>query len=310
MNPLELLLFDQSGVLTYRQALLHCTAAQIRHKVDRGTWRRIFRGVFVTDGGRLTADQQRWAAVLAAGDGSVLAGLEAARVSGLRIKSHRLVIDVLIPGDRKIVKMPRPELMEMSSFRAHRTTTLSKEELQVGKPMRTLIGRSILDAAQWALSDEEARTIVAAACQQRLVTPAELRVATERQPLAKRRALVLEVAAFAEGGATTLTEIDFVRLCRKHQLPEPDLQERRKDASGRMRYLDAYWRAYHLHVEIDGSHHMQVGHWAADMLRQNEVWLSGDRVLRFPAHLVRTNPALVVAQVCAALTAAGWHGPN
>lgn len=107
----------------------------------------------------------------------------------------------------------------------------------------------------------------------------------------------------ALGGATALSEIDFVKLCRRHRLPEPDLQERRKDAGGRTRYLDAYWRKWKLHVEIDGAHHMDARHWGKDMLRQNEVWLEGDRVLRFPAFLVRTEPLAVVAQLRAALGA-------
>ncbi|MGW4502297.1 hypothetical protein ACWENR_27280, partial [Micromonospora sp. NPDC004336] len=28
-------------------------------------------------------------------------------------------------------------------------------------------------------------------------------------------------------------------------------------------------------TEIDGAHHMDVRHWAADMRRQNDVWTSG-----------------------------------
>jgi very-short-patch-repair endonuclease len=97
-----------------------------------------------------------------------------------------------------------------------------------------------------------------------------------------------------------------VKLCRRNRLPLPDLQERRSDANGRNRYLDAYWRQYRLHVEVDGAHHLDERHWGADMLRQNEVWLRGDRLLRFPAWLLRTDPARVVAQLRAALHAAGW----
>jgi hypothetical protein len=140
------------------------------------------------------------------------------------------------------------------------------------------------------------------------VLPAEIVTVAERLPRLRRRALVLETAVLAAGGATALSEIDLVKLCAKHGLPRPDLQEPRKDAAGRNRYLDAYWRRYRLHVEIDGTHHMDERHWAADMLRQNEVWLQGDRVLRFPAWLLRADPARVVAQLGTALRSAGWHG--
>ena len=86
------------------------------------------------------------------------------------------------------------------------------------------------------------------------------------------------------------------------ELPKPDMQVLRKDASGRNRYLDAYWEEHKLHVEVDGAHHMEVRHWTADMLRQNEVWLEGDRVLRFPAHLLKHRPEIVMEQIRQALT--------
>ncbi|MEU8163091.1 hypothetical protein [Micromonospora parva] len=91
------------------------------------------------------------------------------------------------------------------------------------------------------------------------------------------------------GGAQALSEIDFLRLCRRHWLPAPDLQEHRVDAAGRNRWLDAYWRKWRVQVEVDGAHHMDARQWAADMRRQNDVWTSGDRILRFPAWLVRAR---------------------
>lgn len=148
--------------------------------------------------------------------------------------------------------------------------------------------------------------MVAAGCQQRLVTPAEIAAVVDRLPRARRRALVLETARDAQGGAEALSEIDFLRLCRRYGLPRPDLQERRRDASGRVRYLDAYWRLWRLHVEVDGAHHLDVRHWEADMRRQNDVWISGDRVLRFSAWQVRHAPAEVAQQLRRALAAAGW----
>jgi very-short-patch-repair endonuclease len=59
-------------------------------------------------------------------------------------------------------------------------------------------------------------------------------------------------------------------------------------------------------VEIDGAQHLEVRAAWADMKRQNDLWITGVRVLRFPAWLVRTRPAEVLAQVRAALIAAGW----
>jgi hypothetical protein len=53
---------------------------------------------------------------------------------------------------------------------------------------------------------------------------------------------------------------------------------------------------------------MDVRQWAEDMRRQNDIWVAGDRILRFLAWLVRSRPDEVAASVRAALSAAGWSG--
>ena len=169
------------------------------------------------------------------------------------------------------------------------------------------MARAVLDAAQWARTDDEAHSLLAAACQQRLVTPAQIREVLDRRPRAPRRGLIGRAIGDIEGGATALSEIDFVRLCRRAGLPRPDLQKRRRDRAGRVRYLDVYWQEWGLHVEVDGAHHMDARQWAADMRRQNDVWIAGDRILRFAAFDLRHRPEVVIAQLTAALRAAGWR---
>lgn len=72
---------------------------------------------------------------------------------------------------------------------------------------------------------------------------------------------------------------------------------------GRRRHLDVYWDDWRVAAEIDGSAHTDVRHWWDDSLRQNELVVSGDVVLRFPAHIVRSAPALVANQIRRALLA-------
>ena len=62
-----------------------------------------------------------------------------------------------------------------------------------------------------------------------------------------------------------------------------------------------------MHIEVDGSQHLDPRHAWADMQRQNNLWIAGDRVLRFPTWAVRQAPAAVAAQLRAALHAAGWR---
>ena len=101
-----------------------------------------------------------------------------------------------------------------------------------------------------------------------------------------------------------MSEIDFVRLCRRHGLPEPMRQAVRVEPSGRRRYLDASWRRRDgrlVVVEVDGALHLAPKRWWDDQLRQNELALAGALVLRCPSVVVRTEAELVASQLRRAL---------
>lgn len=304
-GELEWVRFEQAGVLTTAQAVGLLGRGIVRGHVRLGRWRAICRGIVLTHNGRLDRAQQLWVAVLTAGPGAVLAGATAATeigVRGLRCDHLQLLIPAARNRSTRLVGLPS----DMPNVRVYRTSVLPPEHRQVGRPQRTTIARSVVDAAAWARTPDEARLVLAAACQQRLMTPGEAADVLALLPEVRRRALIRTTLADIDGGAEALSEIDFMALCARHRLPPPDLQVRRKDADGRSRYLDAYWKEWRLHAEVDGAHHMDARHWAADMQRQNQIWISGDRILRFPAALIRERPAEVVAQLRAALTAAGW----
>jgi len=280
-ESLNWLMHRQDGVLSRRQAP--------------------HRGIVVAHNGPLSPRQRQWVAVLAAGAGraAYLGGLSALLVLGLKNLTSRH-IHVLLPA-RCRENNPPPGVV------VHRTRSLPpRDRWRQGCPPCTTAPRSVVDAAQWAQSDSEARLIVASSFQQRLVHDGDIDDVVARMPRAYRRSLILRTAADAQGGSGTLAEIDLISLCRRFGLPLPTRQVPRLDARGRVRYLDAYWEDWKLHVEIDGSHHMSVEHWWADMSRQNELWIAGERVLRFPAWLVRERPREVLAQIRAALIAAGW----
>ncbi|MET7948800.1 DUF559 domain-containing protein [Micromonospora sp. NPDC005324] len=166
-----------------------------------------------------------------------------------------------------------------------------------------------MDAAQWAGDDQQARAIVAAGFQQRIVAGDDLHLVVDRLPRVHRRQLILATAADAAGGAHSLAELDFLGLIRRAGLPVPTRQKVRCDSTGRRRYLDAYFEEWSVHVEIDGGQHLDPRAWWADMRRQNDLWIEGNRVLRFPAWVIRAHPDEVLTQLRAALGAAGWQ-PN
>ncbi|MER7893393.1 hypothetical protein ABTX15_26565 [Micromonospora sp. NPDC094482] len=306
-GALDWLAFEQAGVLTTAQATRLLTDGAVRGMVRSGRWRSICRGILLAGNGRLTRDQQLWVAVLAAGPDAVLGGPTAAAEAGVRGLRPEPV-HVLVPAARRAGRTVLRRLpIDMAAVVVHRTSVLPDAHRQIARPPRTTTARALVDAAGWAADDRAAQVLLAAGCQQRRVLPEELDEVLDTLPRAPRRALIRQTVADIAGGAQALSEIDFVRLCRGHRLPRPDLQAHRVDAAGRTRWLDAYWREWRLQVEIDGAHHMDVRQWAADMRRQNDVWTSGDRILRFPAGLVRARPDEVAAAVRAALIAAGWQ---
>lgn len=301
-GELEFLLFRQDGVISSRQARRFLSDKAIRHRLVSGRWRAAHRGIYLTTTGPVSIHQRRWIAALAAGRGRLapLAGLSALAVLGLRGHPDR-PIRVLISIDRKDTDPP-------PGVRVHRTRHLPPQDVHwAGQPPCTMPGRSVIDAAQWARTDEEAVIIVAAAVQQRLVGAADLVPVLERGWRLRRRAVIEAAVADATGGAHSGYEIDFARLCRRAGLPEPSRQVVRVDATGRRRYRDVYFDPWGVHVEIDGGQHMEVRAWYADMRQHNELAIAGERLLRFPGFAVRLRPDEVIAQVRAALIAAGWR---
>lgn len=294
------LLSAQDRVIGIAQARRLLSRASIRHRLATGRWRRAHHYVLVAHNGEVTAAQRQWIAVLAVGGDAVLAGLTAAQAWGLRGYEDPAV-HLLLPADHSPRRGP-------SGVVVHRSTLLDgRDVFPLGRPRRTRIARSLVDAGQWARTDAQARAIIATAFQQRLVRHDDLDAVLERLPRARRRSLIAETAADASGGAHSLAEIDFLHLCRANRLPEPSRQVIRHDATGQRRYLDAYFDEWRIHVEIDGAQHLDAYTAWADMHRQNTLWIAGDRVLRFPTWALRHDPTKVLAQVRAALTAAGWR---
>ena len=107
--------------------------------------------------------------------------------------------------------------------------------------------------------------------------------------------ILRSILADIEGGADSLSEIDFVVLARKAGLPPPIRQSIRYDSAGRRRYLDVDFGTFV--VEVDGGVHLHAPNYWADARRQNELVLGGDRVLRFSSYAIRAEEDVVIAQL-------------
>jgi len=267
----------------------HAVAAQL----DAGRWQRIGRAV-VLHNGTPTRNQLLAIALLCHGPGAVLTSFTALTGYGLlgwdRPEIHlvgpRGVRRYRHPMLTRVVVHESTQIAESSSYRAEVCTVAA---------VRAAVS---LDSARHACG------LLAALVQQSRASPAELRAALTQRTHARHRAAMLRALEDIEQGAQALSEIDFVRLCRRHGLPPPRLQQIRRDGTGRRRYLDAVWDlpgGGNLVVEIDGALHLAQPKWWADQLRQNEIALSGALVLRFPSAVVRHDQAMVLAQLRRAL---------
>jgi hypothetical protein len=289
----------QCGVLRTASAERWLGKAAVRWRVQTGRWQQPCHGVVVIHSGPLSRDELIWVVVLGSGTGAALGGLTAAHLDGLTgfDDGH---IHVVVPASRQVrTRLPEPTIV-------HRSRVLGPADVHpVRQPPRTRTPRSILDAASWMRTDNGTRAVLAAGVQQRLVRAEHLTAALARRGTVPRRALIRATLGDIAGGAQALSELDFCKLTRRFGLPEPTRQALRPDKHGRVRWLDACWESARLVVEVDGLWHMDATAWWADMRRENELTLSGYRVLRFPTFAVRDHPEEVAAQIADALGLGG-----
>ncbi len=285
----------QHGVCSQRQlAALGVTARQVDYHVAARRWREIAHDVVVLHRGPLVREARRWVATLGAGDVPVaLACWTALELHGLR-GWHREPIHVVVPrGD----KPARFEWLVVHESRRHDAEDVARRG---GLPVHG-IERAAIDAAAWQPSWRTASGLMAAVVQQRLTTPDAVLGELERAGQIRHRRTMQVALLDVVGGAQSLEEIDFARLCRRAGLPEPTRQERRRDARGKVRFLDVEWRLRgggRLVVEVDGVGHMEREQWYDDLLRDAELGSDTRTIrIRIPAGAARHEPERVLAIV-------------
>lgn len=263
----------------------------MREAHQRGHWRRLTSRTYAASPAEPTEQQRLWSAVLHCGPHAILGGRNALVVNGWK-QALRWPTDVIAP--RSVgVRVPR-------DIRVHRLQAFSRSR-RSGIP-RSTVAQACLDAAAWARTEREAAFLVVSVLQQRLTTPDRLRRLLAAQSKCPRRALIQEVISDYTCGVTTMGERDFSRLCTTHGIRTPDRQVRRKDSTGKHRYLDAHFDAERVVVEIDGFGHLDPEQWIDDLGRQNDLVLGPDHcVLRVSTWEVKHDPDRFIDQLQRAL---------
>jgi hypothetical protein len=287
------------GVALRRQLLAEgITSDEIRSEVRAGRWTRLGRHTIAVSTqepvGAADPAARLWWAVWESGSGAALDGVSALVAAGLTGWTERAV-HVSVPHGRRVHALPGVVLHRPRPW--HRPCT-------AGLP-RVPVPVALVRAAHWASSDRQAATLIAMTVQQRLVSTDRLLAHWTTVRRSTRRQLVDQVVRDVCDGAHSLSELDFAALCRRRGLPEPSRKVVVHGQGGRA-YLDVWWDAFGVHVEIDGVQHTWGLAPVSDALRQNAVAVDGGVTLRIPVLGLRVAPEAFLDQVEATLRARGW----
>jgi very-short-patch-repair endonuclease len=159
-------------------------------------------------------------------------------------------------------------------------------------------------AALWATSDKQAALLLTMPVQQRLTTPERIGQALLAVRRDARRVFLHATVVDLLDGVRSIGEAEFASECRRRGLPEPTRQVVRKGRDGRY-YLDVCWEEWGVVVEIDGIQHMWASNVVGDALRQNQITLESDVVLRLPLLGLRVAADDFFAQIAQALRSRG-----
>jgi len=293
-SQLERTVAEHDQVLSRRVlAEMGISRWQIRSEVRARRWQVVGRHAVVMYRGPLGPEQRRRVCLLHAGPGAVLSGCTALAVSGLSGWDDGTV-QVLVPKGRLIPPLPGMAIHETRRF----------PDDYLGSPPRSRVERAAVDAAIRITQPRVAAALLAAVVQQRLTLPERVAAELAAAGRVRHRRLLTRVLDDIAGGAQALTEIDFAELCRRHGLPQPRRQVRRRGASGTIRYSDAEWRLPDgriVRAEIDGALHLVPQQYWSDMARDNDDAIDGQLVLRFPSVSWWLDEAGVVNQLRRAL---------
>jgi hypothetical protein len=279
---------DHGGVASRRLLRKEgITAADIRAEVHAGRWVTHGRQTIAVHNRPLSDEEKRWRAIWEVGhDIAALDGVTALQAAGLRGYDEQMV---------HVSVVHTCTIHPVEGVRQHKVSRNQPRLVaEVGIP-RVPLAVAAIRAAHWAWTDRQAALILLMAVQQRLVSPQHLRAAAKITRGRRRRAFVRDMVRDISMGVQAIGELDFSRLCRERGLPEPVRQEVREDSRGRV-YLDVRFRCG-LVCEIDGVQHDFALQPTTDRIRQNEVTLSSDKVLRYTNIGLRLDPDVFLDQV-------------
>ena len=273
----------QHGVLSLAQAAAHgYSADRVQRRVREGRWRRLYPGVVLVGGHRLTDDARTVAAWLWAGERAAVAGPAAACWHEMPVCAPA-VVDVTLP--RALHRRARPGVRL-------RRRDLADEDVAVVRGLR-LTGRA-LTVLETAVALADGSAFLDRALQRHVrfdeVYRAYCRSVGGRNPAG---ALLIAAADRADSAAERVA----VRLLLAAGIGGWEL-----GYPFGPYLIDLAFPEAKVAVEIDGwAWHVDQDRFANDRRKGNALVRAGWQVLRFTWHDLTKRPGYVVAEIRAAL---------
>jgi very-short-patch-repair endonuclease len=256
----------QHGLITRQQLLaLGMTSSAIRRRAEKGLLIPEHPGVYRVGHSAQTTEAAYLAAVLAGGDGAVLAGQAAGHL--MRLLKSAAPPPELIATTKKRIK--GVETKRVRHIDPREATTFN------GVPCTT-IPRTLVDLAAVLSEDALARAYHEASVMYR-VRPEAVEAVLARHPRSKGAAALRRVLR----GETKLTlsklETGFLELLKENGLALPETNEL---VGGR--YVDCRWPEHKLTVELDSyQYHSTRWAWEQDRKRERQARARGDDFRRY-----------------------------
>jgi hypothetical protein len=174
---------------------------------------------------------------------------------------------------------------------------------------RTPVAETVLDLVAASASFDDAYSWVSRATGRRLASAGMIKEAMAARKRMRWRGWLTDALDDVADGVVFPLELRYVRdVERAHGLPAARRQARRELAGG-VRYLDNFYDAYRLCVELDGrSSHPPEQKWQ-DADRDNGNLFAGDvQTVRFGVRDVTVRRCARAGQLAAALMRRGWDG--
>ncbi len=266
-------------VALHQLQLLGLSKSAVSRRARGGRLHRIHRGVYAVGRPTLTGRGHWMAAVLACGPKAVLSHRSAAGLWGLRSDNRR----------RSDISLPSPSARAKAAIEVHRSVTLAAEDMTTvnGIPC-TSLARTLVD-----LGDVVDRRAVERAVEQaevlRLFDLRAIQRAIDRAGPRRGTGLLSSVLENLNGPTLTESELEeaFLALCRRADLPTPEVNAWMTLPDGSAIKVDFLWRSERLAVGTDGHpFHRTRQSRERDTKRDQLLRLAGFEPVRFTGRQV------------------------